>query len=79
VKKAWDHVEHRLTPYQTVVTAVLANRDRIDGVEVVVQQPNRDEEEVAYLKETVRESYTQMDTARGRLLELLHHLLHQVG
>ena len=34
VKKAWDHVEHRLAPYQTVVTAVIANRDRLDGIEV---------------------------------------------
>jgi hypothetical protein len=79
VKKAWDHVENRFAPYQTVVTAVIANRDLIDGVEVVVQQPDRDEEEVAYLKETVRESYAQMDAAQGRLLELLHHLLHRVG
>jgi hypothetical protein len=78
VKKAWDHVEHRFTPYQTVVTAVLANRDLIDGVEVVVQQPDRYEEEMAYLKETGRESYAQMDAARGRLLELLHHLLHRL-
>ena len=79
VKKAWDHVENRFAPYQTMVTAVIANRDLIDGVEVVVQQPNRYEEEVAYLKETVRESYAQMDAAQGRLLELLHHLLHRVG
>jgi hypothetical protein len=79
VKQAWDHVANRFTPYQTVVTAGIANRDLIDGVEVVVQQPNRYEEEVAYLKETVRESYTQRDAARGRLLELLHPRLHQVG
>jgi hypothetical protein len=79
VKKAWDHVANRFTPYQTVVTAVIANRDLIDGVEVVVQQPKRYEEEVAYLKETVQDSYVQMDAARGRLLELFYHLLHQVG
>jgi hypothetical protein len=79
VKKAWDHVEHRLAPYQTVVTAVVANRSRLDGIEVVVQQPDRHEEEMAYLKETVRDSYTQMDAARGRVLELLHHLLHHWG
>ena len=48
VKKAWDHVEHRLVPYQTVVTAVIANRARLDGIEVLVQQPNRQEEEMAY-------------------------------
>jgi len=79
VKKAWDHVAHCFTPYQTVVTAVLANRDVIDGVEVVVQQPKQDEEEMAYLKETVQESYAQMDAARGRILEIFHYLLHQVS
>jgi hypothetical protein len=56
VKKAWDHGHHRLVPYQTVVTAVIANRVRLDGIEVRVQQPDRSEEERAYLQETVRES-----------------------
>jgi hypothetical protein len=77
VKKAWDHIEKRLAHYQTVVTAVIANRTLIDGVDVVVQSPALHEEEIAYLKETVRESYTQMAAARERLLELLHHELHQ--
>jgi hypothetical protein len=40
VTKGWDDVEQRLARYQTVVTAVVANRGRIDGVEVVVQVPN---------------------------------------
>jgi hypothetical protein len=77
VQAAWDHVEKRPARYQTVVTAVLANRELIDGVEVVVQQPNRQDEEVRYLKETVKASYEHMEAARGRLLELLHHLLHR--
>jgi hypothetical protein len=79
VKKAWDHVQHRLVPYQTVVTAVIANRARLDGIEVLVQQPNQQDEELAYLHETVRESYAQMEAARGRLLELLHHRVHRLG
>ena len=79
VKRAWDHVAHRLACYQTVVTAVVANRGRLDGIEVVVQQPDRYEEEMAYLQETVQASYTQMEAARGRLLELVHHLLHRLG
>ena len=79
VKKAWDHVQHRLVPYQTVVTAVIANRARLDGIEVLVQQPNQQDEELAYLQETVRESYTQMEAARGRVLELLHHRVHCLG
>ena len=79
INKAWDHVEHRLASYQTVVTAVVANRSRLDGIEVVVQQPDRYEEEMAYLQETVQASYTQIEEARGRLLELLHHLMHRLG
>jgi hypothetical protein len=77
VKKRWDQVERRYALYQTVVTAVIANRALLDGVDVVVQQPDMQEEEAAYLQETVQESYTQMAEARGRLLELVHHLLHR--
>jgi hypothetical protein len=76
-KAAWDHGEKRPSRYQTVVTAVVANRAVIDGVEVVVQQPAQHAEEVAYVQETVRTSYAQMDEARQRVLELLHHLLHR--
>jgi hypothetical protein len=79
VKKAWDHVEKRLVPYQTVVTAVIANRRRIDGVEVVVQPPDQSGEEMAYLQETGRDSYAQMAAARERLLELLHHRAHRLA
>jgi hypothetical protein len=79
VKKAWDHVEQRLAPYQTVVTAVIAHRARLDGIEVLVQQPNRQDEELAYLQETVRDTYLQLEEARGRVLELLHHLVHRLG
>jgi hypothetical protein len=77
VKKRWDHVERRQSLYQTVLTAVVANRDRIDGIDVVVQPPTFDEEEVAYLKATVQASYDQMEAVCRRLLELLHHLRHQ--
>jgi hypothetical protein len=49
VTKAWDHVEHRLAPSQTVVTAVIAHRPRLDGLEVLVQQPNQQDEELAYV------------------------------
>ena len=79
VKKAWDHVEKRLVPYQTMVTAVLANRARLDGIEVRVPPPNRYEEEMTYVQETVRERYTQMEEAQRRLLELLHHLVYRLG
>jgi hypothetical protein len=79
VKKAWDHVAQRLAPYQTVVTAVLANRVRLDGIEVLGQQPGRQDEELAYLPETGRASYAQMEDARARVLELLHHRVHGLG
>lgn len=79
VKKAWDHVEQRLAPYQTVVTAVIANRARLDGIEVLVQQPSRQDEELAYLQETGRASYTQLEEARERVLELLHYRVHGLG
>ena len=78
VHNAWDHVEHRLASYQTVVTAVVANRGRLDGIEVVVQQPDRHEAEMAYLQETGPARYTQLETARGRLLELLHYRMHRL-
>jgi hypothetical protein len=77
VKKRWDHVERRQSLYQTVLTAVVANRDLIDGLDVVVQPPTFDEEEVAYLKATVQASYDQMEAVGRRLLELLHHLRHR--
>lgn len=77
VHGAWDHVEKRPSRYQTVLTAVVANRERFDGVEVRVQPPARLAEEVAYLQATVRESYEQMAAVRERLLELLHHLVHR--
>jgi hypothetical protein len=79
VQKAWDHVAHRLARSQTVVTAVVANRGRLDGLEVVVQQPDRHAEEMAYLQETVHASYRQREAARGRLLELFHQLMPRLG
>ena len=79
VKKAWEHVQQRLAPYQTVVTAVIANRGRLDGIEVLVQQPSRQDEELAYLHETGRASYTQLEEARERVLELLPHRVHGLG
>src|SRR5262245_54678148 len=79
VKLAWDHVEHRRGPYQTVVTAVIASRERLDGVEVGVQSPERHAEEEADWQATVRQSYEQMEEGRRRGLELLHSLQHRRG
>ncbi len=79
VNRAWDHVEKRYALYQTVVTAAIANRHLIDGIEMVVQEPNPCEQEMAYLKETTQASYTHMEAARTRLLELLHYSKHRLA
>jgi hypothetical protein len=77
VTKSYDYVEHRTGQFQTVVTAVISNSSLIDGLDVVVQEPGRQKEETAYLKATARESYDQMEAARERILELLHHHKHE--
>jgi hypothetical protein len=63
--------------FQTVVTAVVANRALVDGIEVRVQEPSVRAAEEAYLQATARESYGQMEHVRARLLEVLHHLQHR--
>jgi len=60
--------------FQTVVTAVIANRQVMDGIEGRMQEPHLSNEEETYLKATVQASYEQTEQARTRLLELLHHL-----
>ena len=73
VDQAYEYVQRRPARFQTVVTAVIANRYMIDGLEVVVQEPKARKEEKAYLEATSQDSYTQMEAARQRILELLHH------
>jgi hypothetical protein len=77
--KSYDYVERRMGRFQTVVTGVIANRQVIDGIEVRIQVPNVCKEEEAYLKATVQASYDQMEQARTRLLELLHHVEHKLA
>jgi hypothetical protein len=79
VTKSYDYVERRMGQFQTVVTGVIANRQLIDGIAVQIQEPNLCKEEEAYLKATVQASYEQMEQARTRLLELLHHLEHKLA
>jgi len=78
VDQAYDYVQRRPARFQTVVTAVIANRYVIDGLEVVVQEPKALKEEMAYLEATSQDSYTQMEAARQRILELLHHRQHRL-
>src|SRR5215467_4531587 len=77
VTKSYDYVERRMARFQTVVTAVVANRALVDGIEVRVQEPSVREVEEAYVQATTRESYEEMEHVRARLLELLHHLQHR--
>jgi hypothetical protein len=79
VTKSYDYVERRMAQFQTTVTAVVANRQLIDGVDVHIQEPDVSKAEEAYLKATVQASYEQMEQARTRLLELLHHVEHKLA
>lgn len=78
VTKSYDYVERRTALFQTVVTAVVSNREWVDGLEVVVQDLKDLKAEAAYLKATAKESYEQMAEARERLVELLHYRIHQL-
>ena len=77
--KSYDYVEGRTGQFQTLVTAVVSNHTFIDGLDVVVQEPSRQKQEMAYLRATVRESYEHMEAVRERLLELLHYLQHKLA
>jgi hypothetical protein len=75
--KSYDYVAGRSGRFQTLVTAVVSNDTLIDGLDVVVQEPSNEKEEMAYLEETAMESYDQMEAVSKRLLELLHYLKHE--
>src|SRR4030095_3111875 len=77
--KSSDYVARLIATFQTTVTAVIANRQVIDGIDAQIQVPNLCKEEEAYLKATVQASYEQMEQARTRLLELLHHMKHRLA
>ncbi len=73
VKRAYDYVDKRMSRYQTVVTAAIANREMIDGLEIVLQTPDFQKEELAYLKMTSRDNYESMEQVTQRLSELIHY------
>jgi hypothetical protein len=78
IRRAYDYVAHRTTLLQTVVTAVVANREVFDGLDVIVQDPLDLHAEEAYLEATAKTSYAQMQAGRQRMLELLHYQLHRL-
>jgi hypothetical protein len=79
VTKGYDYVERRTTLFQTVVTAVVSNREWVDGLEIGVQDPKDVKAEAEYLRATAKTEYTQMAEVHRRLLELLHYRAHQLG
>src|SRR5919198_3361313 len=78
VTKSYDYVERRTTLFQTVVTGVVSNREWIDGLEMVVQDPRDLKAEAEYLRATANASYEQMGEAQQRFLELLHYHAHRL-
>jgi hypothetical protein len=76
VKWGYDYVKRRYGRFQTVLTATVSNAKRVDGLEVEVQLAESLEAEKAYLMASAKQSYTSLEEARQRLLELLHHELH---
>jgi hypothetical protein len=79
VKRSYDYVNHCMSRFQTVVTAVLANPGQIDGIAVEVQMPDFSEAERGYLKMTAQPSYEEMEQVMQRLVELLHHQKNQLA
>jgi DDE superfamily endonuclease len=73
VKRAYDYVNHCMSCFQTVVTAVVANPQHLDGIAVDVQLPDFSEAERRYLQMTAQPSYEQMEAVMQRVLELLHY------
>jgi hypothetical protein len=77
VSTARDYTQRRYGRYQTVLTAVIANRAVIDGLEVALQSPKVHEKELPYLQATVQASYEQREAARVRLWAVLPHAQHR--
>ena len=72
-KDLYDYVHRCYSCYQTVVTAVVSNSQRLDGIAVELQQPNYQKEELAYQEMTAKQNYQQMEQVQERLTELLHY------
>ncbi|HEY7490350.1 MAG TPA: hypothetical protein VIH59_04500 [Candidatus Tectomicrobia bacterium] len=70
INRAYDYVTHRTTVCQAVVTAVVANREVLDGLDVSGHAPWNLHAAEASLHATAQASYAQMDAVRHRVLEL---------
>lgn len=71
VKRQYDYVDNCMSCYQTILTAVVANRTRPDGIGVAVQGAKWEEEELEYLKMTCQEGYEDLEGVMKRLGELV--------
>jgi hypothetical protein len=71
VKRSYDYVNRCMSNYQTVVTATIANPERIDGIAAEVQLPDFSKEEKKYLQMTAQPSYQSQAELMQRLTELL--------
>jgi hypothetical protein len=69
VKCSYDYVAHRMSCFQTGVTATIANRELIDGIDVVVPLPDVSVAEREYLKVTAKSPYEDLEQVRERLSE----------
>jgi DDE superfamily endonuclease len=78
VTKAYDYVAGRTARFQTLITAVVSNRELIDGLEIIAQDPKDLKAEAAYLKATAKENYESMAEVEQRFLELLHYRKHEL-
>ena len=71
VKRQYDYVNGRMSQYHTILTAVLASRQRLDGIAVEVQGAKWEAEERAYLQATRQDSYDETAAVMERLSELV--------
>jgi len=72
-------VEGRQSRYQTVVTAVAANADYLDGIAVEIQFPHYQAEELAYVQLKAQADYPDLESARQRVVELRHYQKHRLA
>ncbi len=71
VKRQYDYVKGCMSRYQTILTAVVANRERQDGIAVAVQAAKWEAEELEYLKMTHQDEYDSIAAVMERLSELV--------
>ena len=77
VKWQWDYVKGRYCLCQSLATATISNPSRFDPIDLDVQEPKYLSQEKSYLDASVKESYSNEEEAKTRLLELLHYSLHE--